>query len=337
MIKKKKKKKSGGVKFGSVSIKGVKSYKKNEEDRKAGKGKSKKIYFKAKIGRQMIYILPPTSDKMNGYPFVNRLIHNNIGPEKKFAQCCRLDLDSKTRAQCPQCMVVSKKYDKVRALEKEKKLKAAGSLKKEASSESTKPRALLQILDVTGAYNIKTGKLEEEFPTCFGENVGSDEEKYKKCRNCSFLDSCKKGIQLWEIQYTPYQAMMEKLAEDEVDITNPENALPMKLKRIGEGQMNTKYIPGWDVQNLKIPPHIISFMEKNATDLSTMIKPSTEEEMLAMMGGESLNNSKNEKSNKDKSYKDTKVVKPKISDEERTKIRKRLKEMSEKRRKESES
>lgn len=324
----------GGVSLQKVNIKNVKDKKNNEEKRKASRNGLK--YFKSPQGKRFLWIIPPTSANMKGMPYVERIFHRNLGPTGNgFIPCVRKELNRESTNECPACTRVNELWNKHRA-NKESKPKLAEKYKKEAMDLGAKARPLLQILDVSGCYD-KKGKVVDEFPKCFGENLNSDDEKYPKCRTCPFSDSCKAGVQLWDQQYGPYNAMMEKITEDEVDITNPEEVLPMRLGRKGEGKMGTEYTVEWPGNTIKIPQHVLKFVVKNAIDLTTQVKPSNPDDVIKAMDGDvgpsesSDDSHKPNKGDKKKNFSSSKEVsKPRISAEQKAAMIEKLKNANKK-------
>ncbi len=332
--KKLKKKKSSGVKLGKTSIKSAKAKKKANEERKAGK--SEASYVKFPQGKKILWIIPPTSDAMNGYPTVDKFTHNNLGPEEKgWGQCVRTDMSKETRDQCEGCKYVNTLWDKARKMKSEGKFKLEEKYKKLAAKQGVKTKALCQVLDVTGVYN-KAGEAVRKFPSCFGKNYKAEEQAYDKCETCPFQNSCKEGVQKWEMQFGASEKLTEKLGEDEVDVTDPAAAIPLKIVRKGEGAIHTRYTDEW-MKPIEIPPHVISFVEKHAVDLTKALKPSTPEQMHAMLtGGDGYSTtivSKEDFSSKKKlkKGKSSKMVeKPTVTKEQREKLRERLKADSKK-------
>lgn len=309
---------NSGVKLKKVNLKAAKAKKKSEEDRKTTS--ANRTFFKAPQGRSYLYILPPTSDGMNGLPFVEKLMHNNLGAEgDKRIPCMRTDLKKESRNDCIACVKVNTYWEKFRKLSKDGKKDEAEKYLNLAKSQGVKGKAVFQVLDVSGSYD-KAGKVVEEFPSCFGDNIGTDEEKHSECRKCSFLGSCQKGVQIWEMQYGPYQSFLEKLAEEDVDVTSPDDALPMKLIRKGEGREGTSYITEWARQPIKIPDNVINVIEKHAMDLTIYAKPSTEEQMSAILSEDNivLSSSSNDEPVK------IKKVKPVVTEKEKNKMREKL-------------
>lgn len=342
MVLKKKKKKikeetensSGGVKFGKVSIKAVKAKVKEEESRKAGR--SDNTYYKSPQGRRYLGILPPTSTAMNGMPTVDKLMHNNLGPEKNgFGQCQRPNLNKETRNDCRACRKSNSHWEKYRDAKNKKDQDRMELYKKKAMDLSVRAKPLAQIIDLTGAYD-QFGKVVDKIPTCFGENLRSEEEKYNKCRRCPFLESCQKGVQFWELPFAASSQLNEKIGDEETDVTNIGGMIPMKVVRKGEGQKGTKYTIGWANEPIKLPSHLVSFLEKHAVDLTQKLRPSTDEEMLALMTGKKDEGENVEKSSGKSKKSDKKFTKkPRLTDKQRAEFVKKLKSNSEEKKKKS--
>lgn len=318
---------TSGVKFKTTNLKKVQERKKEEESRRNSTGNR----YKIPQGRSLLYILPPTSDEMNGIPYVESMTHSNIGPENKFLPCMRRT-PKEDRSKCLMCVQVGKYWDKARAYRgKDEKLNK--KYYKMATEQGLKIKKMVQILDVSGLYD-KKGKVDGEFPKCFGENVGTEDEKYKACRTCPLLSSCQKGVQTWEMQFGAEQAFMLKLNDEETDPTDIQNPIPIKIFRKGEGKEKTEYSFEWG-NSFTIPPHVIKFLEKNAKDLTTMLKVSTEEQVnSALSGGETVESGESSKVKKKIKVKE--VVKSKVSKEQREDMKRRLKAMSEKKKKNKE-
>jgi hypothetical protein len=322
-----------GIKLGKVSIKKAKQKKKDDEERKAGKSEATYVKFPQAPARTILWIIPPTSEDMKGYPTVDKLTHNNLGPEKKgWGPCMRTDMSKETRGDCDACVIVGKLWDKSREMKKAGKPGLEEKYKKEAMDAGVRSKPLAQVLDVTGVYN-KAGEIARKFPTCFGENYKSDSQKYEKCEECAFSNSCTLGIQKWEMQFGASEKLTDKLGEDEIDVTDPANAIPIRIIRKGEGRTKTRYTEEW-MKPIVIPPHVIKFVEKHAVDLSKAVKPSTKEQMAAMLsGGEGKKTEVTGDSTKKKSSKVKNVEKPTVTDEQREKLRARLKADSAKKKK----
>jgi hypothetical protein len=222
--------------------------------------------------------------------------------------------------------MVSKLWDKSREFKKEGKFKLEEKYKKEASSKGVKNKPLAQVLDVTGMYN-KSGEVIRKFPTCYGKNYKSEEQAYDKCETCPFQNSCKEGVQKWEMQFGASEKLTEKLGEEEVDVTDPAKAIPLKIVRKGEGRMHTRYTEEW-MKPIEIPPHVIKFVERHAVDLTKAVKPSTPEQMEAMLAGGDRNSSSSVSSKNKVKKKEDKVgniEKPTVTKEQREKLVARLK------------
>lgn len=320
-----------GVKLGSVSIKAVADEKNEEEQRKANR--SENPYFKAPQGWSTLYILPPTSEGMKGLPWVKLMKHNNLGPNHdQWGPCMRASA-KEPRENCDGCVYVSSLWTK----SKEYKQKGNEELMKQynelAKKQVVREAPRVQIIDVSGCYDPKSGKMIDEFPSCYGENVGAMEEnKHTKCRSCPFLDSCKKGVQNWDISFAAYEALQDELVDKKKDVCNPAKAYPLRLKRTGEGQMGTKYKVEWVKKSLALPEHVVGFVERRATDLTKAIRPSSAEQMQKMMAGtgngsrdsDETKSTKNPKKEEKASPK-MKVEKPKVSKEDRAAMIAKLK------------
>lgn len=319
--------KSSGLKLGKTSVAKVKKKKDSER-------KSRNSFFKAASGRNRLWVIPPISDEMDGNPIVQTLMHSNLGPEGDgFGHCMRHKIEE-PRENCIACVAASKLWDKARAYGKDGKKDLEEKYVKKAGQASVRITPLAQILDVTGAYNDK-GKVVDEFPKCFGENLRREENKYDKCRKCPFVESCKKGVQNWNPPKFAYETIMKKIGDDGIDITDPAKARPVLLKRTGTG-MTTKYACENVSAPLKIPSHVVKFVEANAVDLTKVQKPMTEEEMIKKMEGSAKKNDEKDFSSK-KSKKPSKpdpknFEKPKVSKKQRDAVIAKLKKQAAKKR-----
>lgn len=320
-------KKKSSVKLGSSNVKAIKKKVKDDEEKRKNRGGSK--YFKVPQGKSYLWILPPVSESMNGLPFVDRFMHNNLGPEGKgFGSCMRTSANPETRKDCIACARVNDLWNKARAFKAEGKAGLQKKYETEAKAQGMRVKQVVQVLDVAGIYD-KSGKVVDKFPECFGENHGTEDEKHSKCRKCPFLSSCQKGVQPWDIQYGPYKSLIDKLSDDEIDVTNPEECIPMKIKRTGEGKQDTEYMTEWAAP-IKIPEHVIAVVEKQAQDLSKLVVPSTEEQMRQMLGEGSVSPASSDSEGKKKFKKkdSAPVTKPKVSKEQLEDMKKRLKSQS---------
>jgi hypothetical protein len=330
-------KKDTGSKFKSTSVKAVKeSLEQEKAPRKEG---SKGNFLKLKEGRSFWWILPPVSDGMNGLPFYKRLMHNGMGPEGKGWGPCMRKNNAEARANCDGCVDCGKLWDLIKNYEKSgvaSQIEKAKDLRPKAKKMIARERPVVQVIDVSGAYD-KAGRVVEQFPTCFGDNFNKEEDTHDKCRKCSFSDSCKAGIRLWEMQFTPYEFILNKIAEEEIDICNPGNAYPLKIIRKGMDERST-YTP--ELANpIKIPQNVVNFAEENAIDLANHFQVSTKEQMQQMMGVESEKEESSSKSSKVvkseeeddiPDFNSETVKKPSVSEDQKTKMRERLKEISSK-------
>lgn len=335
MVKVKKKKlavtkESSGFRTTSIS-----SVKKRVEEEKQRRSKTKSSMLKLRQGHNFVWVLPPTSEKMDGQPFVFCLEHNDLGvDEKGFGNCMRRSMEE-PRANCLACRK-SEKYWKRFNTDK------SDETKELAKKFGAQEKALVQVLDVSAAYN-KAGQIVKEFPKCFGKNLGVMEEedyvKGDKCTGCKFLQSCQKGPQAWKMQFGAQKFMVTKMAEESVDPCNPEAARPLKIIREGEG-FKTKYTTEL-ADTLVVPPHVVDFAEKNALDLFKFAAPSTEEQMRAMLASGTevaddddddlvpppKTSSKSEKTDKSgkSDYSKEKVGKPTVTKEQRNEMISKLK------------
>lgn len=319
------------VKFGKTSVKSVREMRKKEEEARAsrrGLGR-----YKAPNGKSALWVLPPTSDAMNGSPTVDILMHNSISPDGSgFGQCCRTHMDQ-PRDNCPKCLDVDRLWNKSRELKKEGDKDGAAAAEKLARESGVRVNKTAQLIDVTGAYDNK-GKLVDQIPNCFGDNFAPDvkederTEKYSRCRKCTFLSSCQLGVQQWALPKAVYDKMIEAICEENKDITNPAAAYPIRVKRTGQG-MKTKYTAEL-AHKIKIPAKVVEFAEKHAMDLTKLIKPMTKEQMLALMNPEQSDadtgDDKPKHSNKNKKVSSKKKFKekPTVSDKQKDMIRKKL-------------
>jgi hypothetical protein len=316
---------STGLKLGKVNVKKVK-------EKKDSMNKNDNRFFKAPSGSSRLWIIPPTSEAMDGSPYIDTLRHSNLGPDGQgWGMCMRKSIDQ-PREECLACVEGSKLWDKVRAFKKAGKKDLEEKYVKLASQQSVRIAARVQVLDVTGAYN-KKGKVVDEFPKCFGENYNNEEEKYDKCRKCPFLESCQKGVQNWDLPKPALQLMLKKIGDEKIDITDPAKARPLLLKRTGSGRTDTKYVCDSISAPVTIPAHVITFVENHAIDLSTAVKPSTEEQMAKMLSGDDSKKSAPNEGGKKKEEKSAKpdvkkFEKPKISEQQKKEMFAKLQKKS---------
>lgn len=327
--KKVKTEKSTGLKLGKTSKAKVKKQKDSQRQ-------AKNSFFKAGQGRSRVWLLPPVCDEMDGVPLVETLMHSNLGPEKDgFGHCMRHSLEE-PRENCLACVAAAELWDKVRKFKNEGKKQLEEKYVKIASQMSVRKTPLGQILDVTGAYNDK-GKVVDKFPTCFGENLRAEENKYDKCRKCPFLESCRKGVQNWNPPKGAYDTIMKQISDKNIDITDPNKARPLLLKRVGTG-LTTKYTCEKISNPLVIPAHVIKFVEDNATDLTKVQVPMTEEEMTKKMAGQSKKGKSKEGEIEHKHKGEKKSKKPNAKNFEKPKVsEKQKKEMFDKLKKQSDA
>lgn len=327
------------MKLGSVSIKSMKKAKKDIEEADSKRGGSRVSRLVLRVGKSYLWIIPPVSEKMNGQPFAEVLKHSDLGPNSRYVSCVRINM-LEEREKCPGCRFVNSLWTRSRALKKsggEVAIKEGEALEAQAKESGAKPRRAVQVLDVTGMYN-KTGKIVASFPTCFGENVGTEEEKHPKCHSCPFMDSCQKGVQIWEMQGGPFSYMMEKISEEEIDICNPSKARPLKIVRKGTTKTDTKYTTEL-ANSVKIPPNVVSFVEQHVYDLTELYKPSTIEEMNKVLVQEdddvvnrAIAKVKELDVSEKKQKKHTSIMKPTVSKKQKAHVREKLKAIADKKR-----
>jgi hypothetical protein len=240
--------------------------KRKEQKERRGKGKSNNVTLKDGKGRYFGFC--PPHKNMGGLPWVLRMTHNRELPEefkrkKPFSKRCLRDDPDEDISGCPACVRRNKYRDK-RKKEKDKWDKLAGKW-------SPRRAPLTQIMDFTPLYG-KDGRLRKgrKVKKCFLDFDADRDE----CDGCYLAKCCKKGVQRF---YTPVDVWDDFSVnlDEEGNITDPNNLLPIRVLRTGTGRYNTDYSTKIAKDTLKLPKAVVKRMLEKMEDL-TKVDPKPE-------------------------------------------------------------
>jgi len=208
---------------------------------------------------RFVIMLPPHKN-MDEVPYVEKMFHTRDTKDMKGASfsitCQRDNYDDRDFGKCWAC----KRSFAFRKKRKEKDDK--WDLKAKEHSARRKP--LSQVIDITPCIN-KRGEVRKgkEIKKCFGKHGKMDD-----CEDCFLTEVCEKFIQKWYMPIRCWEQFNDHFI-DEGDLTDLNKAVPVRIKRSGKGQYDTKYeTKPFTKSAMKLPSGVQKRIMKGLIDLT---------------------------------------------------------------------
>jgi len=242
-------------------------------DSRDGKSKFSKNYGVKPDSIAFTYFCPPVDPGMDGLPWSERMVHKRdltkevMSTGIEFSIGCQRDTREDKIVKCHGCIRYKKERDQVK-VEGDPHDKKAGQF-------SPKTNRIAQVCDFSPLFSSE-GELKRKLKKCF---LKHGNEKYD-CDSCYLNEQCKAGVQKYYMPVSVWEALVEAM-EDEGDVTNPEKALCIRIKRRGSGKKNTRYKGKAVKDALEIPEKVMLRIKKKMIDLSIVDpKPTGSKEEL---------------------------------------------------------
>ena len=229
------------------------------ENRKSGSSSNFIIEGKKKGKKRHFVIMLPPHENMNEIPFVEFMFHNREVPKDvkgaNFSTRCQRDsYDDKDFGKCWPCgrMLHFRK----------KRIEKDDEFDKKAGQYAPRRKPISQVIDVTPCFD-KRGELKRDLKKCFGKYGKMDD-----CDDCRFEDVCKRFVQKWYMPVKAWEQFNDHFM-DEGDITDLNNAIPIRVSRSGIGQFDTKYdTKAFAKSAIKVPKSVQKRIMKMLLDLT---------------------------------------------------------------------
>lgn len=226
---------------------------KTDKDRKGGSA-----YFGIKPDTSKFSYFCPPHANMNGLPWDERMVHKRELPKDVKAAydlTCQRDNYDQDPNKCPDCKIMVKE----RGLKKVK-----GDKHDERAGEyAPRRKPISQVMDVDCMFN-KRGELIKKMKKCFLQFGEHD-----KCETCFMKESCQRGVQRYNMQVGVWEELGDHIVE-EGDVTDPKEALAIRIKRTGSTKTTTRYRTKIAKETFKIPSEVVARMNEKLVDLSTV-------------------------------------------------------------------
>ena len=230
---------------------------KNQTD-KENRGKGSNPYVKLKDGETRYFYWLPPHKNMGGLPWVERLVHKRETPQGSkipFKIRCQRDNKEQDQSKCYACALAKD----ARALVKAK----GDEHDQDAQRYSARRDIVSQVYDVSALYD-DSGRLVKKMKKCFLKH-GTKEE----CPSCYLKESCEKGAYDYYMPVGIWDELLDHINE-EGDVTDPKNALGIRVKRKGSGRTNTEYKSKIAKDHFEFSDGAIERMNKKLKDLTNI-------------------------------------------------------------------
>jgi hypothetical protein len=195
---------------------------------------------------------------MEGMPYIENMYHGRDVPKDMkgvmFSTRCQRDSYEDDVKKCWPCTKAM--------INRKKKVEKDDEFDQKARMYSARRKAIAQVIDVTPCMN-KQNEIRRALKKCFGKHGKMD-----NCEDCFLNDVCESFIQKWYMPQKCWERFNDHF-KDYGDITDMNKMIPVRIKRIGKGQYDTKYDTEVFSKNvMEIPEKLQDRIKKHLIDLT---------------------------------------------------------------------